>query len=129
MKTIDTTDQTHANQASHAQQSSVPAPKNMKSRARSTALSLQRFSAQTFRGATSSMRLLPDFLIIGGQRCGTSSLYYYLTEQHGISSAATKEVHFFDDFFARGINWYRAQFPTSAYKYYVEHMTNHHFLT
>ena len=85
--------------------------------------------SQTFRGMTSSIRVLPDFLIIGGQRCGTSSLYYYLTKQHGISSAATKEVHFFDDFFARGINWYRAQFPTSAYKYYVERMRKHHFLT
>lgn len=85
--------------------------------------------SQTYRDITSSIRVLPDFLIIGGQRCGTSSLYYYLTEQHGISSAATKEVHFFDDFFTRGINWYRAQFPTSTYKYYVEHMRNHHFLT
>jgi len=72
---------------------------------------------------------MPDFLIIGGQRCGTSSLYYYLTEQHGISSAATKEVHYFDDFFARGINWYQAQFPTNAYKYSVEHFRNRHFLT
>src|SRR5260370_36101893 len=85
--------------------------------------------SQTYRGMTSSIRVLPDFLIIGGQRCGTSSLYYYLTEQHGISSAATKEVHFFDDFFSRGINWYRAQFPTRAYKQYVEHMHHQHFLT
>jgi len=85
--------------------------------------------SQTYRGMTSSIRVLPDFLIIGGQRCGTSSLYYYLTEQHCISSAATKEVHFFDDFFANGIKWYRAQFPTRAYKYYVEGMRHHSFLT
>jgi len=85
--------------------------------------------SQTYRGMTSFTRVMPDFLIIGGQRCGTSSLYYYLTEQHGISSAATKEVHYFDDFFARGIDWYRAQFPTKAYKYYVEHIRNQHFVT
>src|SRR5437764_14131663 len=72
--------------------------------------------SQTYRGMTSSLRVLPDFLIIGGQRCGTSSLYYYLTEQQRISSAATKEVHFFDDFFARNMNWYLAQFPIRAYK-------------
>lgn len=84
---------------------------------------------QTWRGSTSSIRVLPDFLIIGAQRCGTSSLYYYLTEQNCISPAATKEVHFFDDFFTIGINWYRAQFPTSAYKYYVEHARHRHFLT
>lgn len=88
-----------------------------------------RACSQTYRGMTSSIRVLPDFLIIGGQRCGTSSLYYYLTEQHCISSAATKEVHFFDDSFANGINWYRAQFPTRAYKYYIEGMRHHRFLT
>src|SRR5437588_10375462 len=64
--------------------------------------------SQTYRGMTSSIRVLPDFLIIGGQRCGTSSLYYYLTEQHGISFAARKAVHFFDDFFAMVINRSRA---------------------
>lgn len=85
--------------------------------------------SQTWRSMTSSMRVLPDFLIIGGQRCGTSSLYYYLTAQHCIRSAATKEVHFFDDYFTRGINWYRAQFPTSAYKYFVECVQHQHFLT
>jgi hypothetical protein len=84
--------------------------------------------SQTYRGMTSFTRVMPDFLIIGGQRCGTSSLYYYLTEQHGIRSAATKEVHYFDDFYTRGIHWYRAQFPTSAYKYYVEHVRNHQFV-
>ena len=85
--------------------------------------------SQAYRGITCSIRVLPDFLIIGGQRCGTSSLYYYLTDQNGISSADTKEVHFFDDYFARGINWYRAQFPTSLDKYYVEHICHHHFIT
>lgn len=98
-------------------------------RAKPVARNIVHTCSQTYRGATSFTRVMPDFLIIGGQRCGTSSLYYYLTEQHGISSAATKEVHFFDDFFARGIHWYRAQFPTSAYKYYVEHIRKHRFLT
>jgi hypothetical protein len=62
--------------------------------------------------ATNRVRLLPDFLIIGGQRCGTSSLNYYLTEYPGIISASTKETHFFDEEFGKGTGWYRAQFPT-----------------
>ncbi len=78
---------------------------------------------------TSSLRVLPDFLIIGGQRCGTTSLYYYLAEQAGVCPAATKEVHFFDDHYERGIDWYRAQFPTCAYKYYLERVRRWHFLT
>jgi hypothetical protein len=65
---------------------------------------------------TGRLRLLPDFLIIGGQRCGTSSLYYYLTEHPAILPASTKEPHFFDEYFARGQSWYRTQFPTSLRK-------------
>ncbi len=86
-------------------------------------------SSQAYRGITSSLRVLPDFLIIGGQRCGTTSLYYYLTEQAGVCPASTKEVHFFDDHYGRGIDWYRAQFPTRAFKHYIERACTWHFLT
>jgi hypothetical protein len=110
------------------QQQKEPA-KGIIDRAKPVAKSVIQSCSQTFRSMTAFTRAMPDFLIIGGQRCGTSSLYYYLTEQHGISSAATKEVHFFDDFYTKGINWYRAQFPTSMYKYYVEHIHKRHFLT
>ncbi len=71
------------------------------------------FSTQTYRVMTTSIRLLPDFLIIGAQRCGTTSLYYYLTEQPCIAPASVKEIHFFDDDFLKGLHWYRAQFPTT----------------
>ncbi len=86
-------------------------------------------SLQAYRGITSQLRLLPDFLIIGGERCGTSSLYYYLTEQPGIVPAFTKEPHFFDEHFAKGVSWYRAQFPSLLQKYYVKHILKKEFLT
>lgn len=60
------------------------------------------------RGA---FRTLPDFLIIGGQRCGTTSLYDYLARHPGIRPASRKEVHFFDHRYDRGELWYRACFP------------------
>src|SRR5260221_4755811 len=85
--------------------------------------------SQTYRGITSAIRVLPDFLIIGCQRGGTSSLYYYLTEQYGILSASTKEVHFFDDFYTKGLDWYRAQFPATAYKAYIERVRKRPFIT
>jgi Sulfotransferase domain len=125
LKTIDKIDQSQPLKAQQNEQSKKSTSEKVKSIARG----FQYFSAQSFRRATGQMRLLPDFLIIGGQRCGTSSLYYYLTEQQGIISAATKEVHFFDDFYSRGIEWYRAQFPTRAYKYYVENVRKRHFFT
>lgn len=88
-----------------------------------------RFSSQTYRAVTSQLRLLPDFIIIGGQRCGTTSFYYYLMEHPSIVPPYTKEVNYFNDNFARGLSWYRAQFPTTIQKYYTEHVLKHSLLT
>ena len=64
-----------------------------------------------YRSATASMRALPDFLIIGEAKCGTTSLYDDLVQHPCVREAAIKEVHFFDLRFHRGLDWYRAQFP------------------
>ncbi len=60
---------------------------------------------------TAHLRQLPDFVIIGTQRGGTTSLYRYLTAHPDIGSALRKEVHFFDRYFEKGMNWYLANFP------------------
>jgi len=64
-----------------------------------------------FRAATASMRALPDFLIIGEAKCGTTSLYDDLVEHPDVLPAAVKEVQFFSTRLHRGLNWYRSQFP------------------
>lgn len=48
-------------------------------------------------------------LIIGAMKCGTSSLFYYLSEHPQIAAAKDKEPHFFSykDNFSEGIDWYR----------------------
>ena len=94
-----------------------------------TAKQWYRSSRFFYRMSTSQVRLLPDFIIIGTQRGGTTSLYYYLTEHPGIARALMKEVHFFDDNFREGLNWYRAQFPSSLQKYYAERIRKEHFIT
>ena len=94
-----------------------------------TAKQWYRNSRHVYRMTTSQVRLLPDFIIIGTQRGGTTSLYYYLTEHAGIASALIKEVHFFDDHYKEGLNWYRAQFPSTLQKYYTENIRKEHFLT
>lgn len=55
-------------------------------------------------------RLKPSFILIGAQRCGTTSLYWYLSEHPQIIPAAQKEVHYFDFNFASGPQWYANQF-------------------
>jgi hypothetical protein len=57
-------------------------------------------------------RLLPDYLIIGVAKGGTTSMAAWLNEQPFIAPAALKEIHYFDYQFALGEDWYRAHFPT-----------------
>jgi hypothetical protein len=56
---------------------------------------------------------LPDFVIIGAQKGGTSFLYYLLTRHPLVEPAARKELHFFDqpEHFDKGAEWYRRCFP------------------
>ncbi len=53
----------------------------------------------------------PDFIIIGTQKGGTSSLYSALVQHPQILKAARKEVHFFDQYYDNGFDWYQEQFP------------------
>jgi len=53
----------------------------------------------------------PDFIIIGVQKGGTTSLYHYLVQHPQIAPALDKEVHFFDLEFDRGWDWYESRFP------------------
>jgi len=64
---------------------------------------------------TRHARLLPDFLIIGAQRAGTTSLHRYLEEHPLVCTASVKEVHYFDKHHRRGLAWYRSFFPTRPY--------------
>lgn len=59
------------------------------------------------------LRPLPDFLVIGAQKSGTTSLYASLVRHPSVRTALTREVHFFDNNFTRGLVWYRAHFPAS----------------
>jgi hypothetical protein len=54
---------------------------------------------------------LPEFLIIGGQRCGTTSLYRYLAAHPSVRPATGKELQFLSLHHRRGTRWYRGHFP------------------
>lgn len=53
----------------------------------------------------------PDFLVIGAQKSGTTSLYRYLTARPDVVPAQRKQVDFFDVSYDRGSEWYLAHFP------------------
>jgi sulfotransferase family protein len=59
---------------------------------------------------------LPDFVIIGGKKCGTTYLYHLLSQHPLVEPASSKELHFFNSFFDEGIEWYRRCFPVPRMK-------------
>lgn len=59
---------------------------------------------------------LPDFLIIGAMKCGTTTLAVQLANQDGLFMTTPKEPNFFsdEDVWARGESWYRSLFATAV---------------
>ncbi|MEB3281102.1 MAG: tetratricopeptide repeat protein [Lyngbya sp.] len=53
----------------------------------------------------------PNFIIIGTQKGGTTSLYYYLAKHPQIMPSLIKEIDFWSTKYSRGIDWYLAHFP------------------
>ena len=65
---------------------------------------------------THQARMLPAFLIVGGQRCGTTSMYRTLSQHPAVLKAVLhKGVHYFDTDYQRGMEWYQAHFPLKAH--------------
>lgn len=64
---------------------------------------------------TSRGRMLPGFLIVGAQRCGTTSMYRTLSQHPAVLKAVLhKGVHYFDLNYGRSLGWYKAHFPRLA---------------
>jgi hypothetical protein len=69
-------------------------------------------SSRSYGRITAPKRMTPSFLICGGQRCGTTSLYRALAAHPAVLKAVLhKGVHYFDTSYGRGMAWYRAHFP------------------
>ncbi len=59
--------------------------------------------------------MLPNLIVIGAGRCGTTSLHRYLNLHPEIEMSPRKEPQFFNDWnWDRGIAWYEKQFPAEA---------------
>jgi hypothetical protein len=71
--------------------------------------------SRSYGRITAGHRVLPSFLLCGGQRCGTTSLYRALAAHPAILKAILhKGVHYFDTGYHRGPDWYRAHFPRQS---------------
>ena len=59
---------------------------------------------------------LPNLIVIGAQKCGTSGLHYYLSLHPEVSMSDPKELNYFiaERNYPRGLEWYSRHFDPSA---------------
>ena len=76
------------------------------------------FAHNVYCSLTGSLHSLPDFYIIGAAKCGTTSLYQYLIRHPSVNPGIGKELHYFEELYYRGENWYRACFPFQFQKFF-----------
>lgn len=91
--------------------------KALKRRVPTPAKAVVRRSARAWGTATASSRPLPDFLLIGTKRGGTTSLWNYLVGHPDVlpmfpRAQQIKSPHYFDIHYLRGEAWYRSHFPS-----------------
>lgn len=77
---------------------------------------------------TAPARVLPDFIVIGAHKAGTTSFYEYLRQHPMILSAWKKDIKYFDLHFYRGSLWYRSYFP-SKYRMRVDRYSGQRYIT
>ncbi|HEY6748285.1 MAG TPA: sulfotransferase domain-containing protein [Mycobacteriales bacterium] len=76
---------------------------------------LARATARATGRVTASARMTPSFLIVGAQRCGTTSMYKTLAQHPRVLPAVLhKGAHYFDTGYGHGPAWYRGHFPLLA---------------
>jgi len=77
----------------------------------------------------------PDFMIIGVTKCGTTSLYSYMTQHPKVlggndrkkTPMENKEQHFFDRNYNKGLDWYKKQFPNKKPRQLIGEATPGYF--
>jgi hypothetical protein len=77
-----------------------------------------RQAQHSYGRATASFRPLPDFLIIGAQKAGTTALFAYLRWHPELTGPSWKEVSFFDRRYGAERS-YRASFPAKPRQWLV----------
>src|SRR3954471_9891017 len=65
--------------------------------------------------ATSRYRMEPSFLVVGGQRCGTTTIFKSLAEHPQVMRPPVeKGTDYYTLHHSRGLDWYRGHFPLAA---------------
>jgi sulfotransferase family protein len=81
-------------------------------------------SLHTWGLATADIRPMPDFLLVGTKRGGTTSMHHLLLQHPDMipmfPARRLKSPMYFSQHYDRGERWYRSHFPTSPYRRALE---------
>jgi hypothetical protein len=87
-----------------------------------------RDTVRRYAVLSSGSRQLPDYLVIGTKKGGTTSLINWLVNHPSVSrmyppAQKLKSAHYFDINYARGERWYRSHFPSNRARLALERRT------
>jgi sulfotransferase family protein len=74
--------------------------------------SIRRFLKYKSRLMTAPFRIQPDFIVVGAEKSGTSSIYWNLLNHNQVIAPMIKELEFFSADKIRSNLFYRQYFPT-----------------
>ena len=58
--------------------------------------------------------MLPNFIVIGAMKAGTTSLFQYLRDHPDVFMSSPKELHFFSARGGKDLDWYEAHFAAAG---------------
>jgi hypothetical protein len=75
--------------------------------------------ADALRGTARSYQAAPNFFLLGGAKCGTTTLYHLLKQVEGLYLPQRKEPRFFayEAAFSLGLDWYVAEYFAGAERF------------
>lgn len=69
--------------------------------------------------------ILPDFVIIGAMKCGTTGLFHHLRKHRGIVGSKNKETNFFTRHYDKGLPFYTQKFEGTDKQFFFEASPNY----
>lgn len=76
-----------------------------------------------------NLGVLPNCLIVGAQKAGTTSLYEHLIRHPNVWPPDARELNFFNDYWTQGETWYRARFPNQLIQFWSINLAQQPFVT
>lgn len=81
----------------------------------------KEYSTRLFKYPAANSLMEPDFIVIGGMKCASTSLHHLVQQHPDVAKSVMKETNHFSNHFRRSLRWYRTNFaPKSSARRHEE---------